>query len=60
MINLTNCKTAQEALNEVAKQIGFGNGPAQLFFHKNEVVGLDFKIGEWVIQWRKPKIDNDK
>jgi hypothetical protein len=55
MINLTNCKTAQEALNEVAKQIGFGNGPAQVFFHKNEVVGLDFKIGEWVVQWRKPK-----
>jgi len=55
MTNFTDCKTAQEALDRWALAVGFQEIPATLYFHKNEVVGIDFKYGEAVTKWRKPR-----
>jgi len=55
MINLTDCKTAQEALDKCAKAIGYADIPGKFIFHKNEIVGLDFKFGEAVLKWRKKR-----
>jgi hypothetical protein len=55
MVNLTDCKTAQEALDKFARSVGCADIPGSLIFHKNEITGIDFKLGEAVLKWRKPK-----
>jgi hypothetical protein len=55
MINLTACKTAQEALDKVAQQSGYLDIPATLIFHKSEITGIDLKFGEAILKWRKPR-----
>lgn len=55
MINLTTCKTAQEALDKFAQGVGYMDIPAILLFHKSEITGIDFKWGEATLKWRKPK-----
>lgn len=57
MINLVNCRTAQEALDKIAQQAGYLDIPAMLIFHKNEITGIDLKFGDAVLKWRKPKED---
>lgn len=55
MTNLITCKTAQEALDKFAQSVGYMDIPATLIFHKNEITGIDFKLGDAVLKWRKPK-----
>jgi len=33
--------------------------PAVLLFHKSEITGIDFKWGEAVLKWRKPRKDEE-
>ena len=55
MINLTACKTAQEALDQWGQAVGYQDIPAILHFHKSEIAGIDFVQGECITKWRKPK-----
>jgi hypothetical protein len=57
MVNLTACRTAQDALDTVAKQFGFMDIPATLIFYDNKITGIDMKFGEAILKWRKPKND---
>lgn len=57
MVNLTNCRIAQEALDKWALSVGFQEIPARLHFHKSEIVGIDFIQGDCITKWRKPKED---
>ena len=57
MINLTSCKTAQEALDSLARTVGYMDCPATLIFHKSEIAGIDVKFGEAILKWRKPRKD---
>jgi hypothetical protein len=59
MPNLTACKTAQEALDKWALDVGFQDCPAKLSFHDSKIVGIDFIKGECITKWRKPKEKND-
>ena len=55
MANLTTCKTAQEALDKWALDVGFEDTPALLIFHDSEITGIDFIRGECRTKWRKPR-----
>ncbi|MFA5388882.1 MAG: hypothetical protein WC312_03910 [Candidatus Omnitrophota bacterium] len=57
MVNLTDCKTAQEALDKVAQQSGYMDIPAKIIIHKSEVVGIDFIYGEAIHKWKKPRVE---
>ena len=55
MINLIDCKTAGEALDKIAKESGYADYPAQIYVHNSETTAIDFKIGDFILKWRKPK-----
>ena len=55
MTNLTQCKTAQEALDKWGLAVGYQDCPANLYFHKGEITGIDFIHGDCITKWRKPR-----
>jgi len=57
MINLTTCKTAQEALDKWALAVGYQDIPAKLLFHDSKITGIDFIQGDCITKWRKPRND---
>ena len=57
MVNLTACKTAQEALDKIAQSVGYMDAPATLLFHDSKITGIDLKFGEAIVKWRKPRND---
>ena len=59
MVNLTNCKTAQEALDKIGQQAGYLDVPATLIFHDSKITGIDLKFGDAVLKWRKPRKDGE-
>jgi hypothetical protein len=59
MVNLSTCKSAQEALDKVALAYGYADIPATLIFHKSEITGIDMKFGEAILRWRKPRSEKE-
>jgi hypothetical protein len=57
MPNLTTAKTAQEALDKWAQDVGYQDCPAKLYFHDSKITGIDFIKGECITKWRKPRDD---